>query len=171
MLEGLRKLADRLIGLSATIAALALILEVVIILADVVGRFFGAPLVGAQDISQMAMVVLVFGAMAMCDRVGGHIAVDILESGFPPWLNRWTEIAGALIGAVIFAGIAWAVYESARLSLMLNLATNVIYLPKAWFQWAMCALSLITSAGMLLRAIELALRARAPEVRSSETSP
>ena len=38
--------------------------------------------------------------------------------------------------------------------------TNIIQLPKAWFQWALCGFSLLTAAGMGLRAVELILSGR-----------
>lgn len=156
----LRRAADGLIGLAAAIASLALILIVGIVLWDVVGRAFGAPLRAAQDVSTMAMVLVVFGAMALCDRRGGHVAVDVLERRFPPALNRAIDIAVALAGFVIFLAIARAVLESARISLMLNLATNLVHLPKAWFQWALAGFSVLAALGLVLRAAELALAGR-----------
>lgn len=157
MLKHLIKLADKLIGLSAFIGSIALVIEVVIILADVIGRAFNAPLVGAQDISQMSMLILVFGAMAVCDKTGGHIAVDVFEAAFPKWLNHSIDIFSALIGAVIFFCIAWAIYESSKISQMLHLATNIIYLPKVYFQWIVSGFSLITAFAMLMRGIGLAV--------------
>lgn len=159
-LQDLRKWADRLIGLSATIGAIGLLLEVVVILIDVIGRASGKPLYGSQDLITMTMVILVFGAMALCDRTGGHIAVDIFERHYPPALNRAIDVISALIGAVIFLALAWAVWESAKLSVMLNLSTNLLRLPKAWFQWALCGFAVLTALGMLLRAAELALAGR-----------
>jgi TRAP-type C4-dicarboxylate transport system permease small subunit len=159
-LDTLRTLADRLIGLSATIGAIGLIVEVIFILVDVVGRAFGHPLYGSQDIVTMSMVILVFGGMALCDRQGGHIAVDIFEPRFSPRFNRFIDIVVALMGAVIFVFIAWAVWDSAKLSQMLNLSTNLLRLPKAWFQWALCGFSLLAAAGLLLRAVELAATGR-----------
>jgi len=108
----------------------------------------------------MAMVILVFGGMALCDRRGGHISVDILESRFPPRMNRVVDVLSALIGAIVFLALAWAVRESAQLSVMLNLSTNLLNLPKAWFQWALCAFAVLTALGMLLRAVELAVTGR-----------
>ena len=157
MLATVQKGADGLTRLSALIATLGLITEVVVILVDVIGRYFGAPLKGAQDISEMAMVVLVFGAMALCDKVGGHISVDLFENAMPRWMVRSGDIASALIGAAIFLGIAWTTWQSAELSKMLNLATNIIKLPKVWFQYFILVASLITAAGMILRAISLIL--------------
>lgn len=155
MLATLQKGADGLTRLSALIGTIGLLTEVVVILVDVVGRYFGAPLKGAQDISEMAMVILVFGAMAMCDKVGGHISVDLFENSMPRWMIRAGDIASALIGAAIFLGLAWTTWDSAGLSKMLNLATNIIKLPKVWFQYFIIAAALITALGMILRAIAL----------------
>lgn len=152
----LNRFADGLIDLSASIGAIGLLVEVVVILIDVIGRAFGSPLYGSQDLITMTMVIVVFGAMALCDRQGGHIAVDVFERYYPPAMNRAIDIASALTGAVIFTALAWAVWDSSKLSLMLNLNTNLLHLPKAWFQWALCIFALITAFGMLLRAIDLA---------------
>lgn len=159
-MNALRNIADRLISLSAFIGSLGLIFEVVVILVDVVGRAFGYPLLGSQDLITMTMVLLVFGGMAACDRTGGHIAVDIFERKFSPHLNRMIDAVSALLGAVIFAALALAVYDSLKISVMLNLSTNLLGLKKAWFQYALIGLSLVTAFGMLLRAVELAFHSK-----------
>lgn len=166
MLDQMRTWADRLIGLSANLGALGLLVEVIVILVDVVGRAFGSPLFGSQDITTMSMVILVFGGMAACDRHGGHIAVDLFEPRFSPSFNRFIDISSALLGAVIFAFIAWAIIESAKLSVMLNLSTNLLRLPKAWFQWSLAGFAILTAFAMALRSAELALSRR--DVRSEK---
>jgi len=152
----IRNVADRLIGLSAILGSVGLLAEMIIILTDVVGRAFGAPLYGSQDLVIMTMVTVVFGGMAICDRKGGHIAIDLFEDHYSRLFNRIVDAGSALLGAIIFAMIAWTVFESAKLSIMLNLSTNLLNLPKAWFQWGLCGFALLTSFGMLLRAVELA---------------
>lgn len=160
MLLSIRKLADRLIGLSAAIGAVALIVEVAVILVDVVGRAAGDPLYGSQDLITMTMVIIVFGAMALCDRDGGHISVDLLQRYYPDAMNRLIDILTALIGMVIFLGIAYAVNESAKISVMLDLSTNLLRLPKVWFQNGLSVFALLTAAGMALRAVELIVSGR-----------
>lgn len=157
MLPAINKLADRLISLSALLGSIGLIVEVVVILIDVTGRYFGAPLTGAQDISQMTMVIVVFGGMALCDKLGGHISVDIFEHVLPTRVLWLGDVIAPLLGGLIFCGIAWTVWESAALSRMLNLATNIIYLPKAWFQYVVVVLSLITALGMFMRGFGIAV--------------
>jgi TRAP-type C4-dicarboxylate transport system permease small subunit len=163
--EAIRRLADRLIDLSALIGAAGLLVIMAAIMTDVIGRAAARPLYGGQDIVTMAMVLLVFGGMAACDRNGGHITVDILERHLPPGFNRAVDVLAALLGAAVFGLIVWAVLASARLSLMLNLQTNLLGLPKAWFQFALAAFAAITALGMALRAVELAVWRR--DVRPS----
>lgn len=160
MAAALRRIADGAIALSARIGAVALLVIAATIMIDVVGRGFGRPLYGSQDMVTMAMVLLVFGGMAMCDRIGGHITVDILERRFPAGFNRAIDVLSALLGAAVFGLIALAVLESASLSVMLNLRTNLLSLPKAWFQWALAGLAVVTALGMALRAAELAFLGR-----------
>lgn len=169
MIAGLRKVADGLIGLSASIGALALLLIMGVIIVDVIGRGFGAPLYGGHDIVTMAMVVVVFGAMALCDRKGGHITVDLLERRFSDGFNRAVDIIFALAGAVIFAALAWATYDSAKISVMLNLSTNLLNLPKVWFQHALSAFCVVTAFGLAVRALELGLSG--DDVRRREDPP
>ncbi|MBF9029680.1 TRAP transporter small permease subunit [Rhodobacterales bacterium HKCCE3408] len=164
----LRTIADRLIGLSALCGALALAVLVGLIFTDVIARAFGNPLYGSQDITTMGMVIVVFGGMALCDRRGGHISVDLLESRYPAAMNRAIDIGAALLGAAIFVTLAWAVWESAKISQMLNLSTNLLRIPKAYFQWALSALAILTALGMALRALELAVTGR--DIRKEEAT-
>lgn len=159
-MQALRGIADRLLGLSAIIGSAGLLIEVAIILIDVIGRAFGNPLFGSQDLITMTMVIVVFGGMAICDRRGGHIAIDVFEPLFHHRFNRTIDILSALAGAVIFVMIAWTVLDSAKLSVMLNLSTNLLNLPKAWFQWALAAFAILTSLGMSLRVLELSVSGR-----------
>lgn len=160
MLTTIRKLADRVISLSAAVGALGLIFIMLVLLADVIGRAFGSPMYGSQDIITMSMTIVVFGAMAICDRSDGHIAVDLFERVYPSLLNRLIDIVSAILGAVIFVAIAYAVNESAKLSAMLNLSTNLLRLPKVWFQNGLSLFALLTAIGMLLRALELIFSGR-----------
>ena len=156
----LRRVADFFIGAAAAIGSVALIILMGVILVDIIGRAFGAPVYGSLDIITMAETVLVFGGMALCDRIGGHVSVDLFERRFPDAMNRAIDILSALIGVAIFVGIAYSLNESSRLSVMLNLKTNLLALPKAQFQYIMIGSCVVTAAAMLLRAAELLLTAR-----------
>lgn len=149
----LRKSVDGLVTLSAVLGAVALVVVAAVVMINVVGRAFGQPLYGAQDIVQMAAIFVVFGGMAYTERRGGHISVDLLERRFPPGLNRWLTLFGRLLGALVFALIAWRMWEASKLSVMLNMSTNLLNLPRAHYQLALAGLSAVASIGLLVRAL------------------
>lgn len=165
----LQKTADGLISLSAFLGTLGLLFVVGVIVVDVIGRNFGMPLYGAQDLVIMTMVIIVFGGMALCARDDGHIVVDIFEPHLSPRLNRAIDVAAGLLGAVIFVLIAYTVFKSAQLSQMLNLSTNLLRLPMAWFQYALCALSLVAALALVMRAACAALGIRPAPASGQET--
>lgn len=167
MLSVIRTVTDRLIDLSATLGTVALIFVTATVLVDVVGRSFGHPLYGSQDMTTMAFIIIVFGGMALCDKQGGHIRVDLFEHHLSERLNHLIDIAVDLLGGVIFLFIGYAVLKSAQLSVMLNLRTNLLGLPQAWFQWLLAALALITGLALLLRAAEFLISGKSPH----ETRP
>lgn len=160
MLGAVRALTDRLIGLSAMLGMLGLLFVVGIVLVDVIGRAFGNPLYGSLDMTTMTFVVVVFCGMALCDQQGGHISVDLFERFFPPRLNHLIDIVVDLLGGAIFLTMAYAVMKTAQLSAMLNLKTNLLGLPLAWFQWLLVVLAILTGAAVLLRALDLMLSGR-----------
>ena len=148
-----RAALDALSGLSALVGTLGLLTVTGVIVADVIGRNLGRPLYGAQDLITMTSVLVVFGGMALCDRMGGHIVVDIFEDVLPARLNRLIDRASAALGAAIFAAIAVTVFRSAGLSQLLNLSTNLLRLPIAWFQYALSAMAAVQALSMALRAL------------------
>jgi TRAP-type C4-dicarboxylate transport system permease small subunit len=156
MLSGIERVVGWLVGAAALLGGVALVFLVGVICVDVVGRAFGAPLYGSRDLVQMGAVLVIFGGMAYADRKEGHIQVDILEKAFSPEVNRWLRVLGYLVGAVAFALIAWQLWVSAGLSQMMRSTYNLITLPRAWFQYAIAALSVVAVAQMLLRAFALA---------------
>lgn len=167
-LDRLDKGVEILVRTSALMGTIGLMAAGGVVIVDIVGRYFGSPLRGAQDISTMAMVILVFGGMALCDRNGGHIAVDIFEPAMPGWMKTASDLVSDVLGAAIFLGLALTIWESAGLSRLLNLATNIINLPKAWFQYAAVVMSGITALGILLRAV-LTLAGRNPRRLPKDT--
>jgi TRAP-type C4-dicarboxylate transport system permease small subunit len=156
VLRRIERIVDALVTLSAVAGAAALLVIVVTVLLDVVGRYFGAPLYGAQDIVQMAAIFVVFGGMAFCERRGGHIQVDLLETAFSARTNRVLLVTGCVVGAIVFALIAWQMWEASKLSRLLNMATNILSLPRAPFQYALVAVSGVASVALAVKAVVLA---------------
>lgn len=58
--------------------------------ADVIGRyFFNAPVLGAYEITEYLMLIMVFSFLALSQSQKAHISVDIVYDRFPSPLRRF----------------------------------------------------------------------------------
>jgi TRAP-type C4-dicarboxylate transport system permease small subunit len=156
LLLRLRQVVDAIVRLSALLGAAGLLVILGAVAGDVVGRSFGRPLYGARDAVSMAGVVVVFGGMAYVHRTSGHISVDLFERSFSPRFNRVLLILANLIGAAVFSLIVWQLWKAVALARMLNMATNLLMIPRAPFLYAMAGFAAVTVLSMVLRAVEVA---------------
>jgi TRAP-type C4-dicarboxylate transport system permease small subunit len=125
---------------------------------DVVMRYgLRLPFLGAYEMTELAMALIVFLALPYCAATDGHVAVDVLG----PWLDRpgmrWVNVVVAFAGAAITGVIAW---ESVRYALASNArgdATNMMKIDLFPFQLA-AGISLALFCAVLLHRAWKALR-------------
>ena len=99
---------DRFLRWMALASGAILLALMGFIVIDVVLRYvFNAPFSSSKEITEFAMSLIVFLAIAYCGWTGGHISVDLLDR----WLDRpslrFLPALIAFAGAVLFALIAW----------------------------------------------------------------
>lgn len=97
------------------VSALAMIAVMLVVVADVVARyFFSHPLIFAYDLISMYLVVLVFFfALPGTLHLHGHIAIDFFQPFMPARLRFAGEATGYAAGTVVLALIAWKLGERA----------------------------------------------------------
>ena len=144
---------ERLAKICAALAGGTILALAALLFADVVCRGLGRPLFGAQDIAEMAMIMVTFGAVALLDQQYGQIRVDLLSNHLPPILRRLTNRLSFLLAAVVYSVLAWTLWDAAALSAMLSLSTNILSLPKAPFQYLMAVLAFFAALNAFLRCI------------------
>jgi TRAP-type C4-dicarboxylate transport system permease small subunit len=104
LLKGLRLIL-------AVASALMVCLMMFLTFADVLGRYvFGAPLVGAYEVTEILMGLMIFGGLPLVSAARGHISVDFLSGALPPKLKTiqsiWVDaVCGFLSG--VLAWRAW----------------------------------------------------------------
>ena len=98
-------------GLLFYVGSAGLLCVMLVEAAAVIGRHVGAPLMGALEIVQAAIVPAACAGMLIATLRGAHAAVHMLDERLPPAARRWTARVGALLAAVFFAalcfGAAW----------------------------------------------------------------
>ena len=124
---------DRAARLLAYAAGGLLILLALLTVADVLLRWlWNAPIYGAQDLSEMGLVLVVFGAIAYCGRAGGHVAVDLFVGWLPRGGRRVTDTLVRLASVAIFAILAWQMVRRGATAMEYDV-TNLIEIPRAPF--------------------------------------
>ena len=111
----------------------------------------GLPFLGGFEMTELAMVLIVFLGLAYCGITGGHVAVDIFARVLDRPAFRWLNALVHLAGAGILGLVAWRTTVYAVGSYRWGDATNMMAIPKYPFQ-------LVTAAGAAIFALVLVLR-------------
>jgi TRAP-type C4-dicarboxylate transport system permease small subunit len=150
---------ERVLRALALAGGVVLLAQVGMIAWDVLARYvLRVPFLGAYEMTELGMALIVFLALPYCALTGGHVAVDVLARWLdrPAW--RWVNVGVPLAGAALTALIAWRAGLYALESLSRGEATNMLKIALWPFQ-LLGALSMALFAAVLLRQTWKALRA------------
>ena len=109
-LQRVRHAYGRLLHAFGLIAAVAIFAMLLLVTANVIGRYaFNAPITGAFEFTEALLVVIIMLGLALTQYHDGHIRVTILTRRLPP---RWAHAARicALVAGTVF--FAWCTYAS-----------------------------------------------------------
>lgn len=95
--------ANRLIGVLTRLAWVSLFFMMILTVADVVMRkVFNNSILGALESTELAMIVLIYFALAHVETVDGHVKVDLIVDRFGPRVQAAFDVLTQLIGSLMF---------------------------------------------------------------------
>ena len=148
---------DRLCAGLAVVSGLILLALIGLTFVDVVLRYiFSAPFLGAKDLLQMGMVLVISLAFPFTWRMGGHIVVDLFPDYGIEALTRTRDSVVRLIGIVIFALLAWRAWVRAEDAPLFNEATNMIEVPFQPFFWVLSAAAAFQAVVLCVEVLRVA---------------
>ncbi|MBB3065397.1 TRAP transporter small permease [Limibacillus halophilus] len=103
----IRTSLDRLYRVCGYIAAILLAGIAILILAQIVGRFFGVLVPAANEMAGFFMAGSTFLALAYSFRAGSHIRVTLVLSVLPLKLRRFFDILVLVAGGALLAYSTW----------------------------------------------------------------
>lgn len=122
-----------------------------IVINVVLRYFFGAPILGAEEVVQLALVPATTLALALCGLTGGHVAVDLFDGMLGP-VGRWIgDFLATGLGLVLISIFAWVSLEGAIESFEWGDTTNLLDIPLGPF-------FILMAFGALLYAIVLLIQ-------------
>ena len=144
---------DRVLRAFALGGGIVLLALMGLILFDVVMRYaLRLPFLGAYEMSELAMVLIVFLALPYCAATGGHVAVDVLSPLLDRPSLRWLTAAIHLAGALLMAIIAWQATLYAIVSAQRGEATNMLKIAKYPFELIAAACAALFALVLLVQA-------------------
>ena len=130
------KALDVLCAALAVVSGLILLALIGLTFVDVILRYiFSSPILGAKDLLEMGMVVVISLAFPFTWRIGGHIVVDLIPDYGIKFLTTLRDVVVRLIGIEIFRHLAWNAWIRAGDAKLFNEATNMIEVPFQPFFW------------------------------------
>ncbi|MEM1234368.1 MAG: TRAP transporter small permease [Pseudomonadota bacterium] len=70
------------------------------------------PIVGAEDLLILALVVIVALSIPLGSRTGAHIEIEVLESSMSAAFAKWSLVVMKLLGAILLAIMAWRLWHA-----------------------------------------------------------
>jgi TRAP-type C4-dicarboxylate transport system permease small subunit len=131
------------------------------VVAVIMRKGFGSPLIGVFDFSQVMLIVIVFSGMAYCGITRGHVAVELFNDFFPTRIQRALNFVINLITAILLAFMSWITLMRAFDARELNEATMMIFIPHFPFL-------IIVALGLALYALASLLLAFDYQAETSE---
>ena len=99
----------------ALVGGLAVFSLMILAVVSVGGRnMFNAPLPGYVDWIEQAMPLIAFVGVAYCQRLGGHIRMDMVVGalkGRPLWIAEFVTVLAMLILMILLTWGSWAHFE------------------------------------------------------------
>ena len=161
-MKGLFKSLIRISTLFNVLAGVAVVGMMLLTCADVLLRLLRHPIPGTYELVGFLGTVIISFALALTSLEKGHIAVEILVERFPARVQSGIEAVTSLIGAALFALLAWQslIYgadmrQSGEVSVTLTM-------PIYPFIWGIAAGSALLVTVLAAGSLRAALRAVKP---------
>jgi TRAP-type C4-dicarboxylate transport system permease small subunit len=138
----LNKLLDLLCGLLSGIALFAIM---ALTFFDVLGRkFLANSITGSLEMTELLMVVVIFGALPLVSRRGEHVEFDSLDPYLPAWVRRAQAVLVHLLCAAVLLGLAWLMWGTGAQFGETHETTAQLKILKAPFIYGMAVLCGVT---------------------------
>jgi TRAP-type C4-dicarboxylate transport system permease small subunit len=161
----------RIFTLLAGVAAVALFAMMLLTFADVFSRkFLGNSITGAVELTELAMLLMIFCALPLASLAGEHIVFDLLDRVLPAWLVRWQQALANSATAAVFGGAGWIVWLRAARTAEMGDTTATLVIRIAPYQQAVAVLLALTAAAHLVLAWQHARDTAAAAPQAGSTS-
>lgn len=121
---------DSIVKLLTIIAAWTLSAMMFLTFTDVLLRyFFNSPILGAPEIIDLMMAIVIPFSIVYCAQQKGHISVDFILERFPVLVRRVVNCLISLLMIALFIPMTWQMFIYVIEEYQSNLTTETLYIP------------------------------------------
>ncbi len=166
----MRRLLDTLYLTGGVVAGVCIVLMAILILAQVVTRWFDVIIPSTEDFSGFLLAAASFLALAYTLRSGGHIRVNMLITHFHGRLRVVIEAVVLIIALILVSYTAWATsYLTYESYLFEEVSQGYIAVP-LWIPQVPMAVGLVVLTIALSDELVLLLRGEQPHYLENDES-
>ena len=130
----------------AAVAGSLLFSMMLLTFADVILRyFFGMPIKGGFEVTEMMMAVLIFAGLPLVSRRHEHVTIDAFDPFFPAAMRRAMYAVNHLVCAAALVGMSWLLQRKAGQFAEIGDVTQTLKFAIAPFVYLMAGLTLATA--------------------------
>lgn len=111
------------------LAGMVILAVMFLAVGNIVGRYFGYPVPGYVDYMEQAVPMVAVLGIAYCQRLGGHIRMDIVVGALKGRLLWFAELIGVLLMMIITIMLVYGSWDHASRAIRLGDSTVDINLP------------------------------------------
>lgn len=135
------------------LASAVLFVLMLITVVDVFGRaVLRSPLPGASELTEIAMVFMVFLIYPQIAAKGQHICIDLLDGFMNDAMRRVQMLLSNLLGGLMFAALSWRLWIFGDRAAVFGDRTGYLEFPISLVFWFMSIMSAVTTIAFLTRA-------------------
>lgn len=149
--------------------AVALAVMMLLTFVNVAGRrLLNSPIIGAVEMTELLMGLIVFFGIAYTTHGRNHVTVDIVTSHFPGRIREAFAVVAQILSGAFVVFVSWRLWIVANETVSDNLRTQVWELPFYPVAYLMAAGSTLMVLVLLVQILQSLLRL---VPRSGTTSP
>jgi TRAP-type C4-dicarboxylate transport system permease small subunit len=112
------------------VGAVALIAMMLLTATDVVGRMFNSPVLGALELTEYLVLIVILTMLSYTQAEKGHVNVDLVVRNFSPKTQLIIDICTNIICLLLMGLIAYKGYYYALDAMEAGVASPNLYIPK-----------------------------------------
>ena len=163
MVQGIVTVIHRIVLYAALVASTVILLLAALTTCDAIGRFFfNRPIIGAAEISQYMLVVIVLLGVGYTQQMGRHVRVESFANRLPTHLHLAVDLIFNIIAFVFFGLVVWQGWEAIFVARRLKQASAILGIPSYPFEAFVPAGVFLLSVVLLLNLVTSMRRPKNP---------